>query len=142
VLKFLALVAVIWVILMPPLFTGGACTREFEAEAKRLESERDAYSTAAKAREYWTARGVEHRFLSLENCRRARLKYLEACGPGAALYARVPVKNLVCRIYRDDAITVQLHFTEKERLIRQQMDMAAFKSLPLPMFDAAIHWGR
>jgi hypothetical protein len=141
-LKFLALVAVIWVILMPPLFTGGDCTREFEAEAKRLEADREAYLTAAKAREYWTARGVEHRFLSLQNCRLARLKHVDACGPGAVLYARVPVKNLVCRIYRDDAITVQQHFTEKERLVRQQMDMAPFRSLPLPMFDTAIHWGR
>ena len=141
-LKFLAVVGVIWLLLMPPLFTGGTCTKEFEAEAARLERDRSSYDTAPKAREYWTARGVEFRFLSLANCRRARLRFLEACGPGPTLYASVPVQNLVCRIYRDDSISVQQHFTEKDRLIRQQVDMGPFRTLPLPFLDTAIHWAR
>ena len=140
-LKFLGLVAVIWIALMPPLFTAGECTREFEAEAKRIEADRNEVSTAAAARKYWTDRGVEFRFLTLEHCRRARLRYLDSC-QGPVLYASVPVKNLVCRIYRDDAVTVQLHYTEKDRLARVQVDMAPYRTLPLSFAGIDIHWGR
>ena len=140
-LTFLALVGVIWVLLMPPLFTGGACTREFDAEAKRVEADREQVATLAQARQYWTGRGVEYRVLTLEQCRRGRLPYLEGCR-GPVVYASVPVGNLVCRVYRDDAATVQLHYTEKEKLARVQVDMKPFRTLPLPFLDTAIHWGR
>jgi hypothetical protein len=142
VIKLLAVVAVTWLLLMPPLFTGGECTREFEAEAARIEADRASMTVAAQARDYFARRGAEQRFLSLQQCRLARLRFLGQCGPGATLYASVPVKNTVCRLYRDDAITVQLHFTEKERLARVQVDMAPYRTLPLPFLDTAIHWAR
>ena len=141
-LKILALVAAVWLVLLPPLFTGGECTREFDAEAARIEADRPKMATAPQAREYFAQRGAEQRLLSLEQCRRARLKFLGQCGPGAAIYASVPVKNTICRIYRDDAVTVQLHFTEKDRLARVQVDMAPYRTLPLPFLDTAIHWAR
>jgi hypothetical protein len=34
-LKLILGVAVIWLALMPPLFTNGACTTEFDAESSR-----------------------------------------------------------------------------------------------------------
>jgi hypothetical protein len=135
------LFAAAWIVLLPPLFTGGACTREFEAEAKRIEADRAALDSTAKARAYWIARGIEFQVLPVERCRRARLAFLERCGPGPLLYARVPTQDAICRIYRDDAITVQLHYNEKERLAAAQVDMKPFRSLPLP-FDATLHWGR
>ena len=141
-MRWLALAVVLsWAGLAPPLFTGGACTSEFEAEARRIEQERSQVATLAAARQYWVARGVPYRVLSLEQCRRARMAFIEQCGPGAMAYASVPVSNLVCRIYRDDAVTVQLHFTDKERLARVQVDMKPFRSLPIPG-GPAIHWAR
>ena len=38
--RLLALVALIWLILLPPLFTGGDCTREFDEEQARIDRER------------------------------------------------------------------------------------------------------
>ena len=138
---FLAAVGLLWIVLAPPLFTDGACTREFEGEVKRVESDRAALATLSAARQYWNGRGVEYRVLTLEQCRRARLKFLDQCGPGPLVYATVPVSNLVCRIYRDDEIKVQLHYTEKERLARVHVDMAPFRSLPVPGLEP-IHWAR
>ena len=132
----------LWALLAPPLFTDGACTREFEAQARRLEQDRGAVATMAAARAYWNGRGVEHRVLTLEQCRRARLAFLEQCGPGPLVYATVPVGNLICRIYRDDAIKVQLHYTEKDRLARVHVDMAPFRSLPIPGTQAKVDWGK
>ena len=67
---------------------------------------------------------------------------LGQCGPGSAIYASVPLKNAICRVYRDDAVTVQLHFTEKDRLARVQVDMAPYRSLPLPVLNTTVHWAR
>lgn len=140
--KFLVLVLIVWVLLSPPLFTGGDCTRLFEAEARRLEDDREALTRLDAARKYWTERKVENRYLTLDQCRRARMRFLDQCGPGPMLYVTVPVDNLICRVYRDEAVTVQLHYTEKEQLARLQVDMAPYRSLPLPLTQTAIHWGR
>ena len=135
-------VGLVWALLAPPLFTDGACTREFDREVARMERDRAAVASLAAARAYWNGRGVEHRVLSLEQCRRARLAFLEQCGPGPLVYASVPVDNLICRIYRDDAIEVQLHYTDKDRLARVHVDMAPFRSLPIPGTSTRIDWGR
>jgi hypothetical protein len=135
-------VGAIWALLAPPLFTDGACTREFEAEAARIEKDRDSLGSLAAARAYWNGRNVEHRVLSLEQCRRARLRFLDQCGPGPMVYATVPVANLICRIYRDTDIKVQLHYTERDRLARVHVDMAPFRSLPIPGTGARIDWAK
>ena len=140
--KLLILVVIVWVLLSPPLFTGGECTREFEAEAKRIQEDREALSRLGVARRYWSERKVENRYLTVDQCRRARMRFIDQCGPGPMLYATVPVDNLICRVYRDDVITVQLHYTDKEQLAHVQVDMASFKSLPLPFSRTTIHWGR
>jgi len=141
-MRWLALAVVsVWLALAAPLFTDGGCTAEFEGEARRIELERSQMATLAAARQYWVSRAVPYRVLSLEQCRRARMAFIEQCGPGAMVHASVPVSSLVCRIYRDDAITVQLHFTEKERLARVQVDMKPYRSLPIPG-GPTIHWAR
>ena len=131
-----------WLALAPPLFTGGACQRAFDAESQRIESDRAAVGTLAAARAYWNARGVAHRVLTPEQCRRSRLAFVEQCGPGAMVYATVPVADLVCRIYRDSDVKVQLHYTERERLARVHVDMAPFRSLPVPGTGVRIDWAR
>lgn len=140
--KLIVAVLVVWVLLSPPLFTDGECTREFEAVLKRVDDDREALDRLTAARQYLSERKVEHRYLTLDQCRRARMRFIDQCGPGPMLYATVPVENLICRVYRDDAVTVQLHYTDHERLTRVQVDMAPFKSLPIPFTRTAIHWGR
>ena len=135
-------VSAIWALLAPPLFTDGACTREFEAEAARMEKDRASLGTLGAARSYWNGRNVEHRVLSLEQCRRARLQFLDQCGPGPMVYATVPVSNLICRIYRDSDIKVQLHYTERDRLARVHVDMAPFRSLPIPGTATKRDWAK
>ncbi len=141
-LRILAVVTVIWLALLPPLFTAGACTREFDAEAQRLEAERANYTTLDAARGYWSGRNVSYSVLSYEQCRKSRPRWLEVCGKGPLLHARVPVRNAVCSLYRDDEIRVQLQYDDRGRLERVQTDMNPFRSLPIPFLDYTIHWGR
>ena len=95
---------------MPPLFTGGACTAEFEAEAARLEADRVRLKTPSSASEYLRGLGVAHSVASVDDCRRAKPRWLQSCGGGPIVHAAVPVSNLVCRIYRDDEIRCRTTF--------------------------------
>lgn len=58
------------------------------------------------------------------------------------VYAQVPVENLVCRIYRDDEIRVQLHYDERSRLARIVTEMSPSRHLPLPWSGHSVHWAR
>jgi len=138
--KFLALVAIAWLLLMPPLFTGGDCTREFDAEQARIERERTAVRGVKQAVAYWNARGIVPRVMTVDQCRRAKPRDLQSCGSGPFVQAPVPVRNLVCRIYRDDEIRVRFFFDERDRMERVTVDMNPFYTLPIPGFP--IHWAR
>lgn len=140
--RLLVVLAVVWLALMPPLFTGGACSREFEDEAARLERDRPQLTTPARAASYWGARGVAIEVMSVDQCRHAKPRDLANCGDGPILTARVPVKNTICRIYRDDDIRVRLHFDDHDRLWRIATDMSPYRSLPIPFTGAMLHWAR
>ena len=139
--KFLALVAVVWAVLMPPLFTDGACTREFESLNRAIEEGRGALANPAAGMAWLAGHDAKPVNLSSDDCRRRKPRFLSSCAPGNLVYGEVPVKNLVCKVYRDGAIKVQLQYDERGRLARYVVDMAPFKSLPLP-WGGAIHWGR
>jgi hypothetical protein len=131
-----------WALVMPPLFTGGACTGEFDAESRRIDADRAALSDPARAAAYWNERNVAFHEVSKETCRRSRPRFLANCGDGPLVYARVPVANPVCRVHRDDSILVQLQYDTRNRLARTELDMAPFKSLPIPFTHSAVHWAR
>ena len=139
--KLLAVVAVLWIALAPPLFTGGACSAEYDAENKRLQAERASVDSATGADAWYSARGVPHAMLSVDDCRKRKPRTLSRCGDGPLLVAKVPVANLVCRIYRDDEITVMLQYDPRERLARIESEMNPYKSLPLPG-GLTLHWAR
>jgi hypothetical protein len=141
-LRLLAVVAMAWVALLPPLFTHGACTHQFDAESQRIEDDRAQLPDPARAMRYWQSRQVPAFALSKEACQRARPRFLANCGDGVLVYARVPVADLTCRIYRDDTILVQLQYNDRNRLARMQVDMSPYKSLPLPWLGTAIDWAR
>lgn len=139
--KIAALVALGWLALMPPLFTGGACTREFDAEAARIEADGAKLKTPAAAAEYLRSRALSYVVASVEDCRRAKPRWLQSCGGGPIIHATVPVKNPVCRVYRDGEIRVRLFYDERDRLSRTQVDMDPYKSLPLAG-GVTLHWAR
>jgi hypothetical protein len=130
--KLLLLVAAVWLLLMPPLFTGGECTREFDAEQARVERERAALRGVRQAVAYWNGRGVAPRVMTVDQCRRAKPRDLHSCGSGPIVQASVRVGNLVCRIYRDDEIRVRFFYDEHDRMSQLSVDMKPFYSLPLP----------
>ena len=141
-LKLILGVAIIWLALMPPLFTNGACTAEFDAENSRLAADMASIKTSVAADSYYSARGVPHAVLSVDECRHRKPRNLSRCGDGPLVIAKVPVKNLVCRIYRDDEITVILQYDVRDRLVKEEVEMLPYKTLPIPMTKVAIHWGR
>jgi hypothetical protein len=139
--RLLALLAIAWLLVLPPLFTGGECTREFDTENARIESDRPKVGSSTKAVAYWNERGVVPRAMSLDQCRRAKPRDLPRCGSGPMIQADVPVNNLVCKVYRDDEIRVRFFYDERDRLERLSVDMKPFYSLPLPG-GVVIHWAR
>jgi hypothetical protein len=141
-LRFLALMLLVWLLLLPPLFTDGACTAEFEQEASRIQVDGKSLLSPSLASAYWEGRRVPYTILSREQCVHRRPKHIEACAAGPIIQASVQVQNKVCRFYRDDEARVQLHFDAKDRLVRMQTDMNPYKSLPIPLTDITLHWGR
>ena len=140
--RFYLLVAIIWLALLPPVFTGGSCTAEFDAvdaEVARHESE---LGSSALAVAFWKARAVPVALLTLDTCRQAKPRFLDHCGPGPLVYAKVPVNDRICSFYRDDSIKVQLHYDERDRLTRYMLDMSPYHSLPVPFTSYLIHWAR
>lgn len=141
-LKFLAVMLLVWLALMPPLFTDGACTAEFERESALLAANQPSLATPALAQAYWSSRQIPVSVISAKQCRLARSKFVDSCSSGELVYAVVPIENRVCRIYRDDEIRIKLQYDDKGRLTRMVTDMNPFKSLPLPWLGVIVHWGR
>ncbi len=138
----IVLVAVVWAALMPPLFTGGECTAEFEATTQRVEGDRKRLASSAMAAAYWREMQVRHSVLSNEQCRRAKPRVLQSCGDGALVVALVPVRNTICSLYRDDKVTIYLQYDNRDRLARLHMEMKPYQSLPLPILGTTLHWAR
>ena len=141
-IRILGFVAVVWLALMPPLFTNGACTAEFDREASRLTVNQKALDSPTHAQEYWSSRQVPVSVISAKQCRRARPRFVDACSSGDIVFASVPVQNHVCRVYRDSEIRIQLHYDDRNRLSRMVTDMNPFRALPLPWVDVMLYWGR
>src|SRR5216117_1729692 len=80
--------------------------------------------------------------VSAEQCRRAKPRFVAACGSGVLVHVVVPVQNRICRFYRDDEIRVQLQYDDRNRLARMVTEMNPFRSLPLPWLGFALHWAR
>ncbi len=140
--KLLIGIGLAWAALTPPLFTNGSCTAEFEQESSRLEHDRASLRSPAGAAAYFARRSVPNAVLSVEQCRSRKPRHLDRCGEGPLVVAKIPVKDAICRIYRDDEITAWLQYDGRDRLVRQQLDMNPYRSLPIPFTSTAIHWAR
>ena len=87
--------------------------------------------------------GVEHANHAEAGADEPRVlsQLLQSCGGGPIVHARVPVTNLVCKLYRDDEIRVHLFYDEHDRLAQTRFDMDPYKSLPLAG-GVTLHWAR
>lgn len=135
-------VALVWAVLAPPLFTGGACTREFDQASAALDRDGARLRTSAQAAAYFRDRSVPAQIVTAEQCRQRKPRFLSRCESGPLVVAKVPVSNAICRIYRDDEILVRLQYDERDRLSRVVLDMAPYRSLPVPGTGFTFHWAR
>jgi hypothetical protein len=132
------LVAGIVAALLPPLFTHGACTAEFNAVSDQLEAARPDLLTLPRARVYLAAHALSYQTLSAQQCEAVRPREVEICPSGALLLGAVPVKNHVCRYYRDESVRFQLAFNVHNQLIHIQTDMHPYRMLRFPFTDFEI----
>ena len=124
--------------LLPPLFTHGACTEEFNAVGNRLETAKPELLTLTAARAFLAAQGLNYQALTAHQCHTIHPADVETCPPGVLLIGAVPVKDRVCRWYRDDSVRFQLGFNETEQLIHIQTDMRPYRIMKLPITDFEI----
>jgi hypothetical protein len=119
---------------LPPIFTHGACTAEFDAVAELLEHGRPQLLTLPAAQRYLDAHTLAYRVISAERCESAPpLRDVETCPGGPLLLGAVPVKDRICRYYRDGTVRFQLGFNSHSQLIRIQTDMNPYRILRLPL---------
>jgi hypothetical protein len=138
----IAAVLLFWLIVLPPFFTGGACTAEFDSEVNRLAENQKSLVTLALAKAYWASRQVPVTELSAQQCHQTRLKSVGWCPPGALLYISLPVRNRICRFYRDSEIRIQLKYNERDVLIGKLIEMNPFKSSTLPGLGVTVNWAK
>jgi hypothetical protein len=136
-----AVAIIIWLAMLPPLFTNGRCTAELDAEGAQLATDAESLNSPVDADGYYSARGVPHALVSVDECRHRKPRTLSRCGDGPVVIAKVPVKNWICRTYRDDAISVILQYDAGGRLVKQELGMQPYKTLPIPL-TKGLSWGR
>lgn len=124
--------------LLPPLFTHGACTAEFNAFSDGLEAARSELLTLPRARAFLASRGLTYRSLSAQQCEAAPPREVEMCPTGVLLLGAAPVHDRVCRYYRDDSVRFQQAFNLHDQLIHIQTDMHPYRMLKFPMTDFEI----
>jgi hypothetical protein len=126
--------------LLPPFFTRGTCTAEFNATSDEMEQARPELSTLEHAQSYLGSRSLPYHVVSPEHC--PHWPGVEECGGGPLLLVDVPVKNTVCHYYRAGSIQVQLAYDGHSRLVHYQADMPPFHYLRVPAGWPDISWAR
>ena len=77
-----------------------------------------------------------------ERCELSPPRDVEVCPGGPILVVAVPVRNKICRYYRDATIRQQLGFNRAEQLVHLQTDMNPFHFLRLPVVNMELDWAR
>jgi hypothetical protein len=142
--KLVPMIFVLLVLLapLPPLFTNGACTAEFERASGDLERLRSELLTLSAATSYLSAHHLAYATVSSERCERSPPRDVQVCPGGPILIVAVPVENRICRYYRDTTIRQQLGFNHAEQLVRLQTDMNPFHYLKVPLLNTEVNWAK
>jgi hypothetical protein len=141
-IRMFVVIALVWLAALPPFFTDGACTAEFDQVARQIEDNKAAFATAAGAQAYWSALKVPVQVISAEHCRVSRPRFVDSCAPGDLVYLAVPIQNKVCHYYRDSSVRVQYKYDDRGRLRQFQADMAPFKVFSIPWLGIRWYWGK
>lgn len=141
-IRLILVIVLIWLFLIPPFFTDGACTAEFDQVARQIQDNKPALSSSASAQAYWNSVQVPIQVISAERCRVSRPRFVDSCGPGDLLYVAIPIQNKVCHFYRDSDVRIQLQYDDHGRLRQLQADMKPFKFFSLPWLGLKLYWGK
>jgi hypothetical protein len=131
-----------WVALLPPLFTHGSCTAEFDTATAELARVRPELGTLESAEAYLRSHAIPHQILTAERCESAPPREVESCPGGPTLLAAIPVKGRICSFYRDNRVRVQLGFNSHLQLVKLQTDMRPYRVLKSEMFGFELDWGK
>jgi hypothetical protein len=118
---------------LPPFFTDGACTAEFDAVGDLLERSRPQLLALAQAQAFLKAHGMAYEALTPERCSSWHPRDIVVeCPGGTLLVGLVPVANKVCRYYRDPNVLFQLGYNGRQQLVHIQTDMKPYRILRTP----------
>jgi len=135
-------IALVWLAFIPPFFTDGACTAEFDQVARQIQDNKPSLASPASAQAYWDSVHVPALLITAAQCRLSRPRFVDSCAPGDLLYVAVPIQNKICHFYRDSAVRVQLQYDDRGRLRQLQADMKPFKFFSLPWLGLKLYWGK
>src|ERR1700719_4655015 len=109
--------------LLPPFFTHGNCTAEFDSVTDTFQKPRPEFPTLDSVHAYLTAQALLYRQLSAEQCLRWPAREVVACHGGPVVPVYVPVRDRICHYYRDRHIRLQLGFNSQQQLTLILTDM-------------------
>ena len=141
-IRVFIVIVTIWLVLMPPFFTEGACTAEFDKAARVIQDNKPIFGTLASAQAFWNSTGASVQAISAAQCRVSRPRFIDSCGPGDLLYVSVPIKNTICHYYRDSEVRVLFQYDEHGRLRKLQADMKPFKFFSFPWIGMKLYWAK
>jgi hypothetical protein len=141
-IRVLLVVVLFWAIILPPFFTDGACTAEFNAVSRQIEDNKAAFGSPSSALQYWQLQKVPVQVITSEGCHRSRPRFVDVCGPGDLLYLAVPIQNKVCHYYRDSSVRVQFQYDDQGRLRGYEAVMDPYKYFHIPWLGIKWYWGK
>lgn len=130
------------VIAVPPFFTHGACTAEFDATAGSFEGARAELATLEQARAWLAARAIGYLTVPADRCDNWPSREALECHGGPVLLIARRVSDPICRYYRDPTIRVQLGFNSHQQLVKVQTDMNPYKILKMPALGLEIYYAK
>jgi len=142
-IRVFLVIALIWLAALPPFFTDGACTAEFDRVARQIQDNRATFtSSSAATQAYWTSQDARVQAISAARCRITKPRFVDTCGPGDLIYVTVPIQNKVCHYYRDSSVRIQFQYDDKGRLRQLEADMDPFKVFSIPWLGIKWYWGK
>jgi hypothetical protein len=141
-IRLLSVIALFWAVFLPPFFTDGACTAEFDQASRLIGDNQASFASPASALKFWRLRNVPVQVVTSERCHVSRPRFVEVCGPGDLLYVKIPVQNTVCHYYRDSSIRAQFQYDDRGRLRQFVAEMDPYKFLSIPWTGIKLYWGK
>jgi hypothetical protein len=118
---------------LPPFFTNGACTAEFDAVGDLLERARPQLLTLTRAQDFLKTHAMAYEAMTPERCSSWHPRDIVVeCPGGTLLVGLLPISNKVCRYYRDQNVLFQLGYNGRQQLVHIQTDMKPYRIVRTP----------